>query len=90
VKITPGVVETSDSACGIINDDDNNLWGLPAGIATPPRGTAPVGDIWAFAGWKLYHSVNGGHNFSAAWTFYHPSHTLAVGALPPTRYELID
>jgi hypothetical protein len=61
-------------------------WNCPFfGIATPPRGAAPGGDIWAFAGWKLHHSINGGKNFSSVWSFYHPSHTLAIGALPPTR-----
>lgn len=31
-------------------------WNVPFfGIATPPRGAAAAGDIWAFAGWKLYH-----------------------------------
>eukprot|EP01044_Picomonas_judraskeda_P003493 COSAG03_NODE_288_length_9356_cov_6.131224_7_plen_142_part_00 len=44
-------------------------WNCPFfGIATPPRGAAAAGDLWAFAGWKLYHSVNGGRNFSGVYS----------------------
>jgi hypothetical protein len=58
-------------------------WSVPFfGLATPPRGAAPRGDIWAFAGWKLWHSVNGGANFSQVWQFYELDHVLAVGPLP--------
>jgi hypothetical protein len=43
-------------------------WHVPFfGLATPPRGAAAAGDIWAFAGWKLYHSVDGGKSFASAW-----------------------
>jgi hypothetical protein len=58
-------------------------WNTPFfGVATPPRGSSAPGDLWAFAGWKLYHSINGGANFSSTWSFYHPSTTITVGALP--------
>ena len=31
-------------------------WNVPFfGISTPPRGSSAAGDVWAFAGWKLYH-----------------------------------
>jgi hypothetical protein len=44
-------------------------WNCPFfGLATPPRGAAAAGDLWAFAGWKLYHSVNGGRNFSGVYS----------------------
>ena len=58
-------------------------WHVPFfGVATPPRGAAPAGDVWAFAGWKLYHSVNGGANFSQVWQFYSIDHVLTLGPLP--------
>ena len=38
--------------------------------------------MWAFAGWKLYHSVNGGANFSQVWEMYSIDRVLAVGPLP--------
>ena len=52
------------------------------GVATPPRGAAPAGDVWAFAGWKLYHSTNGGANFSQVWQFYELDHVFTLGPLP--------
>ena len=59
------------------------MWNVPLfGIATPPRGTAAAGDIWAFAGWGLHHSVNGGANFSSVWQFYSIKNAIAVGPLP--------
>jgi len=58
-------------------------WNVPIfGIAVPPRGTAAAGDIWAFAGWKLYRSVDGGHTFSNVWQFYSVQSAVAVGPLP--------
>lgn len=58
-------------------------WTVPIfAIATPPRGTAAAGDIWAFAGWQLHHSTNGGYNWSSAWQFYSVKNTIAVGPLP--------
>jgi len=58
-------------------------WNTPLfSIATPPRGTSSAGDIWAFAGWKLYHSVNGGVNFTQVWQVYGVEKALAVGPLP--------
>eukprot|EP00040_Diaphanoeca_grandis_P027314 m.155105 g.155105 ORF g.155105 m.155105 type:complete len:827 (+) comp30924_c0_seq6:1734-4214(+) len=61
-------------------------WNTPFfALATPPRDAAAVGDVWAFAGWKLYHSVNGGANFSQVWEFYHVDTIIAVGAVPQLR-----
>ncbi len=58
-------------------------WNTPLfGLATPPAGAAAAGDVWAFAGWKLYHSVNGGANFSQVWEMYSIDRVLAVGPLP--------
>jgi hypothetical protein len=58
-------------------------WDVPYfAIATPPRGASVTGDIWLFAGWKLYHSVNAGVNFASVWSFYHPDTIITVGALP--------
>ena len=58
-------------------------WNVPYfAIATPPRGTAAVGDVWVFAGWQLHHSTNGGANFSGVWAFYNPSTTITIGPLP--------
>jgi len=58
-------------------------WEVPFfGVATPPRGTAAAGDIWVFSGWKLYHSVNAGANFSQVWQFYELDHVLDTGPLP--------
>lgn len=58
-------------------------WNVPLfAIATPPRGTAAAGDIWAFAGWQLQHSTNGGANFSQAWEFSSVKSTITVGPLP--------
>jgi hypothetical protein len=58
-------------------------WNVPYfAIATPPRGTSAIGDIWVFAGWQLHHSINGGVNFSGVWAFYHPSTTITIGPLP--------
>jgi hypothetical protein len=51
-------------------------------VATPPRGAAPSGDVWVFSGWKLYHSVNGGANFSQVWQFYELDHVFTLGPLP--------
>jgi hypothetical protein len=61
-------------------------WATPYfGVATPPHGASAAGDVWVFAGWKLYHSTNGGANFSQAWSFYHPDKTITIGALPMVR-----
>jgi hypothetical protein len=59
-------------------------WEVPYfAVATPPRGAAAApGDVWVFAGWKLYHSVNGGANFSQVWQFYSVQKALSVGPLP--------
>lgn len=58
-------------------------WSTPLfGIAVPPRGTAAAGDIWAFAGWQLHRSTNGGANFSSVWQFYSVKSAIAVGPLP--------
>jgi len=58
-------------------------WNVPFfGLATPPRGASAAGDLWTFAGWKLYHSTNGGVNQSGVWSFYHPDTVIAVGPLP--------
>ena len=58
-------------------------WNVPLfGLATPPRGTAAAGDIWAFAGWQLHRSTNGGANFSQVWQFYSVKNVIAVGPLP--------
>jgi hypothetical protein len=58
-------------------------WHTPFfGVATPPRGAAPSGDVWVFSGWKLYHSVNGGANFSQVWQFYELDHVFTLGPLP--------
>lgn len=60
-------------------------WQVPFyGLAVPPRGAAAAGDLWAFAGWKIYHSVDAGATFSQASSFYEIDHVLAVGPLPPT------
>ena len=60
-------------------------WQVPFfAVATPPRGVAAAGDVWVFAGWQLYHSVNGGVNMTHVWEFYHPGNAIAVGALPRT------
>jgi xyloglucan-specific exo-beta-1,4-glucanase len=60
-------------------------WNVPLfAIATPPRGTAAAGDIWAFAGWQLHHSTDGGNTFSQVWQFYSVKNTIAVGPLPNT------
>jgi xyloglucan-specific exo-beta-1,4-glucanase len=60
-------------------------WNVPLfGIATPPRGTSAAGDIWAFAGWQLHHSTDGGKTFSGVWKFYSVKNTIAVGPLPAT------
>jgi hypothetical protein len=59
-------------------------WSVPFfGLATPPRGASAAGDLWTFAGWKLYHSINGGVNQTSVWSFYHPDTVIAVGPLPP-------
>ena len=58
-------------------------WNVPLfGLATPPPGAAAAGDVWAFAGWKLYHSTNAGVNFSQVWQVYSLDRALAVGPLP--------
>lgn len=58
-------------------------WDTPLfSIATPPKGASAPGDLWVFAGWKLYHSVNGGGNFSQVWQFYSAQKALAVGPMP--------
>ncbi len=58
-------------------------WNVPLfGLATPPRGTSAMGDLWAFAGWKLYHSTDGGHSFSGVWSVYGMDHVVTVGRLP--------
>ena len=60
-------------------------WHVPYfGLATPPRGTAAAGDIWCFAGWKLYHSTNAGANFSQVYQLYSLDHVFTLGVLPPT------
>ena len=34
-------------------------WSVPFfGLATPPRGASAAGDLWTFAGWKLFHSIS--------------------------------
>jgi hypothetical protein len=58
-------------------------WNVPLfAIVTPPRGTAAAGDIWAFSGWKLYHSIDGGMSFEAVWQLFSVQATLAVGPVP--------
>jgi len=58
-------------------------WHVPFfGIATPPHGAAAAGDVWVFAGWKLYHSIDAGATFSQVYQFYELDHVFTLGALP--------